>query len=77
MSQAGIGLRCNAGNPPQELIPNPEPLIGKELMQKLGIHRNKEVYYCSHCEVVYINTGVPGMECILGYRTPHGFKVAS
>jgi len=77
MSGAPHGERCNAGNPPQILIPNPEPLIGKELMQKLGIRREHTVCRCQYCAVVYINTGVRGMERILGYWTPRGFKVAA
>lgn len=76
-SVAWIGERCNAGNPPQVLIANPEGLIGKELMQKLGIRRDHAVCRCTYCTVVYINTGVRGMERILGYWTPQGFKVAA
>jgi hypothetical protein len=74
MSSAGIGLRCNAGNPRQESIANPEPWIGEKLMHELGTRHGHAVYRCAHCDVVYVNVGVRGMERILGYLTPQGFK---
>jgi hypothetical protein len=77
MSEASIGERCNAGNPPQILIEHPEALIGKELMQKLVIRRDHAVYRCTYCTVVYINTDIRGMERILGYWTPQGFKATA
>jgi homospermidine synthase len=77
MSQSRIGQRCNAGNPQQILIKNPESLIGQELIRKLGIKPNNAINRCRHCDVVYINTGVPGTERLLGYWTPQGFKVSA
>lgn len=76
-SVAPLGERCNAGNPPQILMENPEGLIGKELIQKLGIRCDHAVYRCTYCTVVYINTGIRGMQRILGYWTPQGFKAAA
>jgi hypothetical protein len=73
-SLAPRGERCSAGNPPQVLIAHPEPLIGKELMQRIRTH---SIYRCTYCGVVYVNIGVPGMESILGYWTPQGFKAAA
>jgi hypothetical protein len=77
MYQSRIGPRCNAGNPQQQLVHNPERLIGQDLVLKLGIKPNKAINRCSHCGVVYINNGVPGTERILGCLTPQGFKVSA
>lgn len=71
-SLAAVG-RCSAGGPLQVRLKNPLGLLGPENMSEAGVRSVDAVYRCTHCGVVYISVGIPGMERILGVWTAHGF----
>ena len=71
-SLAMVG-RCHAGGPRQDRLENPLGLLGPENMSKAHVRKVDDVYRCTHCGVVYINVGIPGMERILGIWEAQGF----
>jgi hypothetical protein len=71
-SYAAVG-RCNAGGPLQVRMEHPLGLLGPENMVEAGVRDVDAVYRCTHCGVVYISGGVPGMERIIGIWKAPGF----
>lgn len=71
-SHATVG-RCNAGGPLQVRLKHPLGLLGSENMSKAGVRNADDVYRCTHCGVVYVCVGIPGMERIVGTWAAHGF----
>jgi hypothetical protein len=72
MSEAKFD-RCMAGGPEQIHIHNNEIYLGFENMKLKNISKSDVLRRCKHCGVVYVDTGIKGLERIIGDDGPNGF----